>query len=251
MKLNPNTQQVADMAPIPTRLLGRWKSDCDRLIARRLLCLVVFAFGNLIASVGAFGDETPDPRSESLSIRSIVDQPSTEVYPVHITIRGMRLNVPRNYINDARFLFGKIGLMLEMSLPRFEGATEDTIHCFYSKFWLQCPLVVEIAIPADEGPPGEGNPLVEAERNLPDHEMLFGLAKSKRARDVFLYFGSTEKEDLYIECNSYIESCGAHSVLGERVVFEYKYHRSQLKDWHTIHDNVTRIVNSFVAGNVR
>lgn len=250
MKLNPNTQQVADMAQIPTRLLDRWKSGCDRLIARRLLCLVVFAFGNLTASVGSLGEEMPDPRSESLSIRPIIDQPSTETYPVHITIRGMRLTVPRNYINNASFLFGKLGLVLEMSLPRFEGATEGTIHCFYSKFWLQCPLVVEIAIPADEGPPGEGNPLVEAERNLPDHEMLFGLAKSKNARDTFLYFGNTEKDDLYIACGA-VESCQVHSALGERVVFEYKYHQSQLKDWRTIHESVTRIVNSFVAGNVR
>jgi hypothetical protein len=220
------------------------------LIARPLLRLVAFAFANLLSFAGAFADEPLDLRYESLSIRPVIDQPSTETYPVYVTMRGLRLIIPRNYIINAFYSFGKIGLLLGMVLPEFEGATENTIRCFHSKFWLQCPLTIEIGIPSDEGPPGEGNPLVEAERNLPDHEMLFGLAKSKRAGGVFLYFGNTEKDDLYIPCHS-VESCQVHSVLGGRVAFEYIYHQSQLKDWRTIHESVTRIVNSFIVGNDR
>lgn len=216
------------------------------------LVFMVLVGTNFIAP--ALGADQRGSYSDSISVHGFIDRPSVDTAQVFVTMHGIRFVIPRNDLLDATIgVSGTAALKLTMLLPDFEGATSETINCFYSGNWKDCPRIVQVSLPSNEGPPGNksaGIPSVESERGL-SHEMVYGLAKAKHILGGYLYFGKNKSDDFLIACSTSVtglDKCLVHGTVADRIDFVYAFHESQLAHWREIDSGVNQKLNMFLAG---
>ena len=228
------------------------KTNTPRIV---LLGFMALVGANFITP--AFRTDQRGSYPDSISVHGFIGRPSVDTAQVFVTMHGLRFVIPRNDLLDATIgVSGTAALKLTMLLPDFEGATSETINCFYSGNWKDCPRIVQVFLPSDEGPPGNksaGIPIVESERGL-SHEMVYGLARAKHILGGYLYFGKNKSDDFLIACSTSVtglDKCLVHGTVADRIDFVYAFHESQLAHWREIDAGVKHRLNAFLVGGAK
>jgi hypothetical protein len=227
------------------------------------MCRIRDLGGIVVALAAIYGPATAAEdakRNDTLSVRPFEYVPSLDTAPVDIKMRGVRWQVPRNFLETATFSRSSQAdgwsLILRMvtTLSTLGGATPETLRCSKAFQHAVCPDGILIFVnPLSASADAWNRPaLIEAAGDTRDD--FFGLTKVKAQvslgrQDVYVYYGGSPENSTVIACRleesrESLFDCNVRLEMGG-VPLRYSFARSQLPHWRRIQDGIVSIVKSF------
>lgn len=252
----------------PLAVIGShvFSADARRTLRRYYGCLIslLTLIGMLlVTNVGtAMSDALKD---DTISTAPFSEAPSLDETPVAISTNGVKLVIPRNFLESAYLSRGDDGrqsvvLRVVMSFPTFTGASADTIRCFKPLSPKNCANIITVFIlQSNENIKLRNGPAIDKAAAEPRDDQ-YGLTKVRvrisldSSRDVFVYYGGSFAKSVVIDClpESWKDQFGClvrTEYFGRPILYHYSRHL--LPHWRAINDGVVSALMSFHEGKIR
>jgi hypothetical protein len=241
---------------------------CRRAIALAVLLSLLFFRGGCVWGSELSGDN-------ALSVPPFANYPSLSQDPVDVKTGGIRLRIPRNYLNSATLYHydgaldnyddvpGRtiaVGLTVGTTFPEFTGATEQTIHCFERQGDCPSKLVLLYTLGKSQQDVNQRRaPAVAAAAHVAGADQAelvqVNVKVSLVPDDIFVAYGGTVDNSNVVECSrdeiaSRTTYCRVY-IKFEGVPMLYQFHRTLLPHWRAIHSGIMQMLASFYIRNVQ